>query len=165
MGISGKIGAAAKAKGISLKELSRMIDVPYTTLYHAIKRDSKMDIETVQKIATALEIPPDELLGAVWGEIVAEDTLKRFTHDGMEALYGTTDITEARLVVYSRWFKKLSETDKDNVSSVVKYLQKLNSDGKRTAAERIEELAQIPKYQRQQDTPAGQGKEEPETQK
>ena len=83
----------------------------------------------------------------------------------MKTAYGTDDKYEAFLVVFSRWYKKLSETDKDGVSSVVKYLQKLNSDGKRTAAERIEELAQIPKYQRQQDTPAGQGKEKPETKK
>ena len=72
---------------------------------------------------------------------------------------------EAFLVVFSRWYKKLSDTDKDSISAIVKYLQKLNSDGKRVAAERIEELAQIPKYQRQQDTPAGEGEEEPEAKK
>ena len=43
--------------------------------------------------------------------------------------------------------------------------RKLNDEGQRVAIERVGELAQIPKYQRQQDTPAGQGDEEPEAKK
>lgn len=54
MGVAVKIGEVAKERNISLKELSRRADIPYTTLYHAVKRDSKMDFETVQKIADAL---------------------------------------------------------------------------------------------------------------
>ena len=43
--------------------------------------------------------------------------------------------------------------------------RKLNDEGQRVAIERVGELAQIPKYQRQQDTPAGEGEEEPEAKK
>ena len=54
MGVATKIGEIAKEKGIPLKELSRRTGIPYTTLYNAVKRDSKIDIETVRKIAAAL---------------------------------------------------------------------------------------------------------------
>lgn len=64
MGVATKIGEAAKEKGISLKELSRQVDIPYTTLYHAVKRDSKMEFETVKKVADALNISWYTLLGA-----------------------------------------------------------------------------------------------------
>lgn len=56
MGAAAIIGEIAKERDISLKELSRRVDIPYTTLYNAVKRDSKMDFETVQKIADALGV-------------------------------------------------------------------------------------------------------------
>lgn len=52
MGVASKIGEIAKSKGIALKELSRQTDIPYTTLYNAVKRDSKMEFETVKKLLT-----------------------------------------------------------------------------------------------------------------
>lgn len=56
MGVAANIGTVAKEKKVSLKELSALVDVPYTTLYHAVKRDSKMELGTVQKVADALHI-------------------------------------------------------------------------------------------------------------
>lgn len=61
MGVATKIGEIAKKRGIPLKELSRRADIPYTTLYNAVKRDSKIDIETARKIAAALGISVLEL--------------------------------------------------------------------------------------------------------
>ena len=55
MGIGAKIGEVAKEKGISLKELSRKINIPYTTLYHAVKRDSKIEYEIIQYIVCLVE--------------------------------------------------------------------------------------------------------------
>lgn len=78
MGLAAKIGEIAKKRGISLKELSREIDVPYTTLYHAVKRDSKMGFETVQKIADVLNVPWYVLLGeedALHGLVKAESSV------------------------------------------------------------------------------------------
>ena len=60
MGIGAKIGEVAKEKGISLKELSRKINIPYTTLYHAVKRDSKIEYEIAVKVASALGVSVDE---------------------------------------------------------------------------------------------------------
>lgn len=68
MGVAAKIGEVAKERGITLKELSRQVDVPYTTLYNAVKRDSKMDFETVLEIAG--------VLGILWYDLYPQnDTL------------------------------------------------------------------------------------------
>ena len=56
MGAAAKIGEIAKLKGIPLKEVSRRADIPYTTLYNAVKRDSKIELRTVQKAADALGV-------------------------------------------------------------------------------------------------------------
>ena len=62
MGIGARIGELAKSKKISLKELSRRIDIPYTTLYHMVSRDSKVDLNTASKIADVLSIDINWLL-------------------------------------------------------------------------------------------------------
>lgn len=61
MGIGARIGEVAKNKGISIKELSRKINIPYTTLYHAVKRDSKIEYEIAVKVAGALGVAVEEL--------------------------------------------------------------------------------------------------------
>lgn len=52
-----------------------------------------------------------------------------------------------------------------NFQEIINSMYELNEEGQKIAVLRVEELAQIPKYQRQQDTPAGQGEEEAETKK
>ena len=71
MGVAMKIGEKAREKDISLKELSRQVNIPYTTLYNAVKRDSKMDFRTVQKIAVAL--------GMRWYELYLDSSDKEFS--------------------------------------------------------------------------------------
>lgn len=53
MGVSKNVYKIAKAKKISLKKLSRMVDMPYTTLYNEIKRDT--NVKNIVRIAEALE--------------------------------------------------------------------------------------------------------------
>lgn len=71
MGVAMKIGEKAREKDISLKELSRQVNIPYTTLYNAVKRDSKMDFRTVQRIAVAL--------GMRWYELYLDSSDKEFS--------------------------------------------------------------------------------------
>ena len=71
MGVAMKIGEKAREKDISLKELSRQVNIPYTTLYNAVKRDSKMDFRTVQRIAVAL--------GMRWYELYLDRSDKEFS--------------------------------------------------------------------------------------
>ena len=76
MGVAMKIGEKAREKDISLKELSRQVNIPYTTLYNAVKRDSKMDFRTVQRIAVAL--------GMRWYELYLDSSDKEFSAAPMD---------------------------------------------------------------------------------
>lgn len=120
MGVAAKIGEIAKKRGIPLKELSRRADIPYTTLYNAVKRDSKIDIETARKIAAALgisvlELDPDagerselkafnELIS-----LVAEDEVK-----GNYQFSDSSDLNFIRTQLRDKWIPSVST--KYNVS-------------------------------------------------
>ena len=62
MGAAANIGKIAQWRGLSLKELSRSLGIPYTTLYNAVKRDSKMETSVVLRAAEILGIDYHELL-------------------------------------------------------------------------------------------------------
>lgn len=220
MGVAAKIGDIAKERKISLKELSRMVDIPYTTLYHAVKRDSKMEFETVQRIAVALGVPWNALYSAnesdpdvkAWGPDSKTQTKDYWYRVDSASAYLMTLLNSAEYESDTEfssddenlWMKKkipeiaklynVSEADLDDfnywrysedeeylsdiheaiankpirfrsLEKICRMLMRMNADGQALAAERVEELAQIPKYQRTQsapqDAPAGPDDKEP----
>lgn len=63
------IGNLAKEKGINLRQLSIKADVPYNTLYAIVKRkSSRVDVETLLKIAKALDVHLRDLSDSSWLE-------------------------------------------------------------------------------------------------
>ena len=57
MGIGKQIGILCKEGGISLRQLALKADIPYSTLYSAVKRDSNgIDSEILKRIAVALGV-------------------------------------------------------------------------------------------------------------
>lgn len=63
------IGNLAKEKGINLRQLSIKADVPYNTLYAIVKRkSSRVDVETLLKIAKALDVHLRDLADNSWLE-------------------------------------------------------------------------------------------------
>lgn len=54
MGVAANIGQLAEKEGLSLREVSRRANLPYSTLYNAVKRDSKMNLSTIMQIADVL---------------------------------------------------------------------------------------------------------------
>ncbi len=63
MGIGKRIQELCNMKGLSIRRLSIMANVPYSTLYSIIKRDSDgVDSETISRIAKALNVSVMELL-------------------------------------------------------------------------------------------------------
>ena len=211
MGVASKIGEIAKSKGVALKELSRRVNIPYTTLYNAVKRDSKMEFETVKKIAAALDVswyelyPGDETDTWVNGWAPTADDSYKVQVDAacayLSELMDTAESeseTEWTTEEKNNWIKQniprvakkfnlkesdVSDTfqwyfpsDEDWLSAVqeniakfnylhterinFKHLEKIirafiqmNDDGQRVSAERVQELAQIPAYQRPTDGP------------
>lgn len=214
MSAAARIGELAKEKGIALKELSRRVDIPYTTLYNAVKRDSKMDFETVQRIAAALGVPWNELYSAneededvkAWApdaRVQTEDYKHRVDTAGAYLSSLVDSAEDESNVVWSvdsknNWMKthlpevakmfNINAPDLDddlywNYNENEKYLHDIHEaidrqpirfrslekicralstmtvEAQALAADRVEELAQIPKYQRPagspQDAPAG----------
>ena len=223
MGVATRIGEIAKENGISLKELSRQVDIPYTTLYHAVKRDSKMEFETVQKIAAALNIPWYELYtgkiaddtsldillrrekisqfgneterladanacldlwqtstelasGLVWADDTRSDWMKR-NIPVVASIYNVDENSLRDSVlryyeqqeIYLDAIKKIIYNEPLNLEcleKISKALAQMNDNGQTVAVERVQELAQIPAYQRTaepaQDVPGGADDKEPE---
>ena len=65
MSVCSNIEHVAQIKGISIKELSRRIGVPYTTLYNMIRRDGdRFDISLLDRIARVLDVSTGTLLSS-----------------------------------------------------------------------------------------------------
>lgn len=66
MGVGNRIAQQCVNKGLSVRQLALKADIPYSTLYSAIKRDSNgIDTATIKKIASAL--------GVSWYELLSDD--------------------------------------------------------------------------------------------
>ena len=65
MSVCQNIKAVAEAWGISIKELSRRVDIPYTTLYNMLNRDSeRFDLNLLEQIAQSLDVSVGILMGS-----------------------------------------------------------------------------------------------------
>lgn len=111
------IKAARRKAGMTQKELGAKLGVAYQTLaqWENDLRNPKLD--TLQRIASALGVPVQELISD-W-EAVDKEEFKRVF------IYG--------------------EGIKDRIDAA---LDRLNDEGQEKAAERVEELTEIPKYQK-----------------
>ena len=106
--------------------------------------------ETILRFADALNVEPVDILGNAFMEVVGPETERACFEPGV---IGVKLYDSGRI-------ERITTSEQLNEA-----YSNLNSEGQKVAVERIKELAQIPKYQRQQDTPAGQGDEEPEAKK
>ena len=147
--------------GITQAELAKRLSVTPQAISQYERGIKKPKIETLRKIATALNCNVSDLdnsLPTVYIDALLSqnpELEKKFSDTAknmMLSLYGTTDEWEARKIVFARWVNNLEECDRKSVFDIIKYLQALNSEGKMTAAERVEELTQIPKYQKKDST-------------
>lgn len=111
------IKAARRKAGMTQKELGAKLGVAYQTLaqWENDLRNPKLD--TLQRIASALGVPVQDLISD-W-EAVDKEEFKRVF------IYG--------------------EGIKDRIDAA---LDRLNDEGQEKAAERVEELTEIPKYQK-----------------
>ena len=65
MSVCQNIKAVAEVRGISIKELSRRVDIPYTTLYNMLNRDSeRFDLNLLEQIAQSLDVSVGLLMGS-----------------------------------------------------------------------------------------------------
>lgn len=122
-----KIDELLNQKNMSRRQLAKEIGVAPSTLQSAFEAKSKLSIERLKKILAVLDaryedIYPSNLLG----EAIKYNLFTGMIDGEQSASFVPNDPNMKRI---------------ENAFSM------LNSDGQAVAAERVEELAQIPKYQ------------------
>jgi transcriptional regulator with XRE-family HTH domain len=83
MRVGQNIKTIAEAKRISIKELSRMVGIPYTTLYNMVNRNTdRFDLGLLEDIAHSLDVPIGALLES--GELSLAEILGIILHPATE---------------------------------------------------------------------------------
>lgn len=119
-------------KGLTQEQLADRIDVSIRTIQRFERDKHSSNMRTLEKIAVALDVDPLLLLGY--------------------------DVNEDE--IYSKSFSSLEEAIKDEVEirklrnqepasdRLTHAFEQLNDDGQEKAVERVEELAEVPKYKK-----------------
>ena len=154
MGAAAKIGEIAKSKGIPLKEVSRRADIPYTTLYNAVKRDSKIELRTVQKAADALGVSLINFYSQDELKEIKEDIYRQQRIDQEQiarAFHEQHQIEMAKKQqeqLFAFVLRHVQDCFGQNGVKLLQSYNELNCNGRAEAAKRVQELTQIPAYQR-----------------
>lgn len=109
-------------KGLTQKKLGKLCGIADSNIRKYESGNQNPKIETLQKIADALDIPVNRLLA---GKIISRDELKEKLSE-----YGLTHLVP----------------DTEEERTVLENCKKLNETGKKEAAKRVEELTHLEKY-------------------
>ena len=109
-------------KGLTQKKLGELCGIADSNIRKYESGNQNPKIETLQKIADALDIPVNRLLA---GKIISRDELKEKLSE-----YGLTHLVP----------------DTEEERTVLENCKKLNETGKKEAAKRVEELTRTLKY-------------------
>ncbi len=130
------IKAARKEAGITQAELAKKLDIPYQSVSQWERDTRKPKMDTLMKIADALGcdfsfLLPDEFVDVYFmGATRSYDEIRRnrVDEDNVE------ELSEGLLKIFDAY-------------------EKLNGEGQQKAVERVEELAEIPRYRRAETAP------------
>ena len=109
-------------KGLTQKKLGELCGIADSNIRKYESGNQNPKIETLQKIADALDIPVNRLLA---GKIISRDELKEKLSE-----YGLTHLVP----------------DTEEERTVLENCKKLNETGKKESAKRVEELTHLEKY-------------------
>lgn len=109
-------------KGLTQKKLGELCGIADSNIRKYESGNQNPKIETLQKIADALDIPVNRLLA---GKIINGDELKEKLSE-----YGLTHL--------------VPDTEEERI--VLENCKRLNETGKKEAAKRVEELTHLEKY-------------------
>lgn len=109
-------------KGLTQKKLGELCGIADSNIRKYESGNQNPKIETLQKIADALDIPVNRLLA---GKIISRDELKEKLSE-----YGLTHLVP----------------DTEEERTVLENCKKLNETGKKEAVKRVEELTHLEKY-------------------
>lgn len=157
MRIYDRIDEILAEKKMSRRKMARLAGIPETTIASAFTRKpERFPIEYIVKIAKALEIPWQELVAGTDVErvtAIAMDSAMKCYSVGNRIFLNGIDVTEK----YKERLGQLHSRQNafilppDTVRELSEYFEMLNDEGQTEAVKRVEELTQIPKYQKRQD--------------
>ena len=144
MSVCHNIEVVAQTKGISIKELSRKVNIPYTTLYNALRRNSeRFDLTLLNSIAQELDVSVGTLLSN------SEPSLVQILNDCYGSNREITDATpkttiESGIDGSSNENSNSNETSKrypfdstDKRDSSLRNFDQLNSLGQKVAVQML----------------------------
>lgn len=154
MGVGIRLKEILREKGMTIKQLSAQSGISLNTLYSITKRDSKrVDRIVAQCIAKTLDIDPLSLIDNHDGKYLYYNLEILQKLNGIDGFDGFDDTGKPKIrpksLAQSIFYGEITGLEDEKY---VKYrldmaFQQLNTDGKRIAVERVEELYKIPEYQ------------------
>lgn len=148
-----RLKMARKKAGLTQAELAAKLNIPYQSISQWERDLRQPKAETLEKIAEALEISPADL------GIIRYEAYYQFNPAAHKKILDALNIA----------FKstcKLDATCEENTESELLYNRlfqsffKLNDSGQQEAVKRVEELTEVPKYQRETSQPSTERVEE-----
>lgn len=134
-----RIKDAAEEKKMNLHQLAVKAGISYNTLYSIVRRRSdKVDVETLRKIALALEMHPIEIMG--------DDQMDMVSY-GMDLFQRAMQSSKETITAF----------ENDKRSQLLYFYEQLNDDGQKEAVKRLGELASLKQY-----TTSNTGKDSPD---
>lgn len=147
-----RIQEARKRKGLTQKELASMLGLATGTIqqYELEKRRPKAD--TIEKMSLILSLDPIEILtGRSYEEW--ERHIDEVIKDAEESQREVEEYIYRQKIITGAVSSLIPlGIDEDLGETLIKKILELNDIGQQKAVERIEELAEIPKYQAKSDS-------------
>ena len=130
--INERIKNTRKEKGISQKELGELLGVSQQMIGQWEKTGTNLTLETIQRIASALEVSLAELTNTV-------EDIAKFSSS---AMIGAAENIGETIIDIPKSMQILSKDEQILTSDY----RKLNNTGKEEARKRVNELTEIPRY-------------------
>ena len=135
-----KIDSILSEKGMSRRQLSIKAGIPPSSLQSALSRNKGLSLDMLFPISEVLKLDVEELVSNSLDSLdEPPEVKKKFAYfDKREFLLNSMlDIVN-----------KIGDKD---IASLISFFQALNPAGQRVAVKRVEELTEIPKYQRKEE--------------
>lgn len=151
MNIGENIKRIRKQKGLTQKKLSELCGINEAQIrrYELGKKNANPKIETIKKIADALNVDMDEIIKSDTQEHgLSVDEIETI-HEMQNALLNYDNKERNYLLIY--YYNTLKRSGRDALIEILSNLRVLNESGHREASKRVEELTEIKKYTEQED--------------
>lgn len=138
-----RIKEARKRAGLTQKELADKLGISYVGISQWENNQRNPKLETLQRIADALGVDVETIGGVSWKEVTLSHNVYDFLREKLGYKDGAQEIN-----VPDDLYIKLIRANNVYEQRILIAFSRLNLQGQQAAATHLEELAEIPKYQK-----------------